>query len=111
MSTVSPMAEFGIAMDGRAPVADIPAQARAADLKAAGIGAPRPLKTIAEAIAICRSLLAGEMTEFKGQVFEVSGRRLAGGARNVPIVLAASRPNMLRLAGRATDGVLISAAT
>jgi 5,10-methylenetetrahydromethanopterin reductase len=180
------MAEFGIAMDGRAPVADIPAQARAAeeggastlwiachlylrdpitmaalalgatrrikvalmamspysmhpvfiamaaatleeiypgrvilclgvgapaDLKAAGIGAPRPLKTIAEAIAICRSLLAGEMTEFKGEVFEVSGRRLAGGARNLPIVLAASRPNMLRLAGRATDGVLISAAT
>src|SRR6267142_3812780 len=31
MSTVSPMAEFGIAMDGRAPVADIPAQARAAE--------------------------------------------------------------------------------
>jgi 5,10-methylenetetrahydromethanopterin reductase len=180
------MAEFGIAMDGRAPVADIPAQARAAeqggastlwiachlylrdpitmaalalgatrrikialmamspysvhpvfiamaaatleeiypgrvtlclgvgapaDLEAAGIGAPRPLKTIAEAIDICRSLLAGEMTEFKGQVFQVSGRRLASGARNVPIVLAASRPNMLKLAGRATDGVLISAAT
>jgi len=180
------MAEFGIAMDGRAPVADIPAQARAAevggastlwiachlylrdpitmaalalgatrrikialmamspysvhpvfiamaaatleeaypgrvilclgvgapaDLKAAGIGAPRPIKTIAEAVEICRSLLAGEMTEFKGQVFQVSGRRLASGARNVPIVLAASRPNMLKLAGRATDGVLISAAT
>ena len=180
------MAEFGIAMDGRAPVADIPAQARAAeaggastlwiachlylrdpitmaalalgatrrikialmamspysvhpvfiamaaatleeiypgrvilclgvgapaDLKAAGIDSPRPLKTIAEAVEICRSLLAGEMTEFKGQVFQVSGRRLASGARNVPIVLAASRPNMLQLAGRATDGVLISAAT
>jgi 5,10-methylenetetrahydromethanopterin reductase len=183
---VSPMAEFGIAMDGRAPVADIPAQARAAeqggastlwiachlylrdpiamaalalgatrrikvalmamspysvhpvyiamaaatleemypgrvilclgvgapaDLKAAGIEAPRPIKTIAEAIAICRSLLAGEMTDFKGEIFQVSGRRLASGARNVPIVLAASRPHMLKLAGRATDGVLISAAT
>jgi 5,10-methylenetetrahydromethanopterin reductase len=172
---VSPMAEFGISMDGRAPIADIPAQARAAeeggastlwiachlylrdpvtmaalalgatrrikvalmamspyslhpvfiamaaasleemytgrvilclgvgapaDLKAAGIDAPRPLKTLAEAIAICRSLLAGEMTDFQGEVFRVSGRRLANGARNVPIVLAASRPNMLRLAGR-----------
>ena len=180
------MAEFGISMDGRAPIADIPNQARTAeaggastlwiachlylrdpvtmaalalgatrrikvalmamspyslhpvfiamaaasleemypgrvilclgvgapaDLKAAGIAAPRPLKTLGEAIAICRSLLAGEMTDFHGEVFGVSGRRLANGARNVPIVLAASRPNMLRLAGRATDGVLISAAT
>src|SRR5260370_41316208 len=31
MSAVAPMAEFGIAMDGRAPVADIPAQAHAAE--------------------------------------------------------------------------------
>src|SRR5262245_40349708 len=169
MSMVLPMAEFGaepgaelgIALDGRAPVVDIPAQARVAeeggastlwlachlylrdpittaaralgatrrikvalmamspysmhpvliamaaatldemypgrvilclgvgapaDLKAAGIEAPRPLKTIAEAMAICRSLLAGEMTEFQGEIFRVSGRRLANGARNVPIV-------------------------
>src|SRR5215468_912605 len=82
-----------------------------ADLAAAGIASPRPLKTIAEAVAICRSLLAGEMADFRGEVFSVRGRRLAGGARKVPIVLAASRPNMLKLAGRATDGVLISAAT
>lgn len=186
MSTASPMAELGIAIDGRAPIADIPAQARAAeeggastlwiachlylrdpitqaalalgatkrikvalmamspysvhpvfiamaaatldemypgrvilclgvgapaDLKAAGLLAPRPLKTIAETVAVCRSLLAGEMTEFQGEVLHVSGRRLANGKRDVPIVLAASRPNMLKLAGRATDGVLISAAT
>ena len=180
------MAEFGISMDGRAPIADIPNQARAAeaggastlwiachlylrdpvtmaalalgatsrikvalmamspysvhpvyiamaaasleemypgrvilclgvgapaDLSSAGIASPRPIKTLAEAIAVCRSLLAGDMTDFHGEVFRVSGRRLANGARNVPIVLAASRPNMLKLAGRATDGVLISAAT
>src|SRR5262245_57193328 len=180
------MAEFGIALDGRAPMADIPAQARAAeeggastlwiachlylrdpttmaalalgatrrikvalmamspysmhpvliamaaasldemfpgrvilclgvgapaDLAAAGIVSPRPLKTIGEAVTICRSLLKGDMADFQGEIFAVSGRRLAGGPRNVPIVLAASRPNMLKLAGRATDGVLISAAT
>ena len=180
------MAEFGIALDGRAPISDIPAQARAAeeggastlwiachlyyrdpitmaalalgatrrikvalmamspysmhpvliamaaasldeafpgrvilclgvgapaDLAAAGIASPRPIKTIAEAVAICRSLLEGETTEFQGEIFSVRGRRLAGGTRKVPIVLAASRPNMLKLAGRATDGVLISAAT
>jgi 5,10-methylenetetrahydromethanopterin reductase len=82
-----------------------------ADLKAAGIEATRPLITIAETVKICRDLLAGEMVNFDGQVFHVSGRRLANGARSVPIVLAASRARMLQLAGRETDGVLISAAT
>ncbi|HKU96659.1 MAG TPA: LLM class flavin-dependent oxidoreductase [Vineibacter sp.] len=180
------MAELGISMDGRAPIADIPAQAQAAeaggattlwiachlflrdpittaavalgatrririalmamspysthpvfiamaaatldemypgrvilclgvgapaDLKAAGIESPQPLATLSETVSVCRSLLAGETVDVQGQIFRVAGRRLASGRRDVPIVLAASRPNMLRLAGRATDGVLISAAT
>jgi 5,10-methylenetetrahydromethanopterin reductase len=180
------MAEFGIAIDGRAPIADIPAQAKAAeeggastlwiachlylrdpiteaalalaatrrikialmamspysthpvyiamaaasldemypgrvilclgagapaDLKAAGIDSPKPLVAIGEAVKICRSLFAGEMADFHGRMFKVSGRRLVNGGRTIPIVIAASRPNMLKLAGRQTDGVLISAAT
>jgi 5,10-methylenetetrahydromethanopterin reductase len=180
------MAELGIAMDGRAPIADIAAQAQAAetggattlwiachlflrdpvttaalalaatkeikvalmalspysthpvyiamaaasldemypgrvilcvgsgapaDLKAAGIDSPKPLVAIGEAVKICRQLFAGEMADFHGQMFAVEGRRLVNGGRTIPIVLAASRPNMLRLAGRQTDGVLISAAT
>lgn len=180
------MAEFGISMDGRAPVTDIPAQAKAAeeggastlwiachlylrdpitmaalalgatrrikialmamspysvhpvfiamaaatldemypdrvilclgagapaDLKAAGLEATRPLLSIGETVKICRALLAGEMADFKGQMFRVSGRRLANRGAKVPIVLAASRARMLKLAGRESDGVLISAAT
>ncbi|CAN5923187.1 hypothetical protein BH11PSE3_BH11PSE3_12850 [soil metagenome] len=180
------MAEFGISMDGRAPVTDIPAQARAAeeggastlwiachlylrdpitmaalalgatekikialmamspysvhpvfiamaaatleemypgrvvlclgagapaDLKAAGLEATRPLVTIDETVKICRALLDGERVDLQGQIFHVAGRRLANGKRNVPIVVAASRARMLQLAGRQTDGVLISAAT
>src|SRR5262245_54410302 len=180
------MTEFGISMEGRVPLADIPAQARAAeyggastlwiachlylrdpitmsalalgatkhikialmamspysthpvfiamaaasldemypgrvilclgagapaDLRAAGIDSPRPLRTLRESVEICRSLLAVEMTEHSGEIFKVAGRRLVNGKRDVPIVLAASRPNMLALAGRITDGVLISAAT
>ena len=180
------MTEFGISMDGRAPVTDIPAQAKAAeeggastlwiachlylrdpitmaalalgatrrikialmamspysvhpvfiamaaatldemypgrvilclgagapaDLEAAGLEAAKPLIGIGETVKICRALLAGEMADFQGQMFRVSGRRLANGGRKVPIVLAASRARMLKLAGRASDGVLISAAT
>jgi 5,10-methylenetetrahydromethanopterin reductase len=82
-----------------------------ADLKAAGIDSPKPLVAIGEAVKICRQLFAGEMADFHGQMFSVEGRRLANGGRAIPIVVAASRPNMLRLAGRQTDGVLISAAT
>jgi 5,10-methylenetetrahydromethanopterin reductase len=180
------MAEFGISMDGRSPVTDIPAQAKAAeegsastlwiachlylrdpitmaalalgatrrikialmamspysvhpvfiamaaatldemypgrvilclgtgapaDLKAAGLEATRPLLSIGETVKICRALLAGEMADFQGQMFRVSGRRLVNGGAKVPIVLAASRARMLKLAGRESDGVLISAAT
>src|SRR5215475_14166366 len=82
-----------------------------ADLKAAGIDSPKPLVAIGEAVKICRQLFAGEMADFHGQMFNVAGRRLANGGRRIPIVIAASRPNMLKLAGRQSDGVLISAAT
>jgi 5,10-methylenetetrahydromethanopterin reductase len=82
-----------------------------ADLKAAGIESPKPLVAIGEAVKICRGLFAGEMADFDGQAFKVSGRRLANGGKHIPIVIAASRPNMLKLSGRDTDGVLISAAT
>jgi 5,10-methylenetetrahydromethanopterin reductase len=64
-----------------------------------------------EAIGVARALLSGETIDFKGERFRVSGRRLANGAREIPIFLAASGPQMLELAGAAADGVLISAGT
>ncbi|WP_322514147.1 LLM class flavin-dependent oxidoreductase [Rhodopseudomonas palustris] len=81
------------------------------DLEAAGLVAEHPLGTLREAIALARALLGGETVDFNGERFKVSGRRLSTGARDVPIYLAASGPQMLELAGAAADGVLISAAT
>jgi len=81
------------------------------DLKAAGIEAPKPLKTLEESITICRGLFAGEAVQYAGDVFRVSERRLEGAPCDVPIVLAASRPRMLELAGRHADGAIISGAT
>jgi 5,10-methylenetetrahydromethanopterin reductase len=81
------------------------------DLEAAGLAADHPLGTMREAIGVARALLSGERIDFKGERFRVSGRRLANGAREIPIFLAASGPQMLELAGAAADGVLISAAT
>lgn len=81
------------------------------DLAAAGIAAPHPLSTIGETIAIARALLAGDTVAVQGERFRIDGRGLASGARQVPVLLAASGPRMLELAGKAADGVVISAAS
>ncbi len=82
-----------------------------ADMAAAGIDRPRPLATLCEAIAICRALFGGGSADLNGEVFRVAGRRLAGAPCAVPIMLAASGPKMLELAGSHSDGVVISGAT
>ncbi len=81
------------------------------DLDAAGVARPRPLATLDESIDIARALLAGEVVRHQGERFQVNGRALETGPQDVPIVLAASGPRMLQLAGRRADGVLLSAAT
>ena len=81
------------------------------DLEAAGVATPHPLRTMRESLVIVRALLARETVTHGGETFRVRGRRLATGARSVPLILAASGPRMLSLAGSAADGVLISAAT
>ncbi len=80
------------------------------DLAAAGIATPHPARTLSEAIAVCRTLFAGEAVAHDGAVFRLSGRGLASGAHAVPIILAATGPRMLALAGSRADGVLISGA-
>jgi 5,10-methylenetetrahydromethanopterin reductase len=81
------------------------------DLEAAGIVAEHPLQTLREALEVSRSLLAGETINYGGERYKISGRRLAMGARPVPLWLAASGPHMLELAGEKADGVVISAGT
>jgi 5,10-methylenetetrahydromethanopterin reductase len=80
------------------------------DLAAVGLNAGKPLQAISESIAIARALLAGEVVRFDGQRFRVTNQGLSSGERSVPIILAASGPKMLELAGAEADGVLISAA-
>ena len=81
------------------------------ELEAAGIVAEQPVRTLREAFAVARTLLNGETIDFQGQRYRVSGRRLATGARPVPLWLAASGPQMLQLAGETADGIIISAGT
>lgn len=80
-----------------------------ADLNALSIDGSKPLKVMREALKISKALLAGETVKFEGAHYSVSSRALVTGPRDVPIVLAASGPGMLELAGAEADGVLISA--
>lgn len=80
------------------------------DQDAAGIERPRPLATLRETIAVCRALFAGDTIDHRGEVFTVTQRRLVNAPCDIPIVLAASGPKMLALAGSDADGVIISGA-
>src|SRR6201982_1553076 len=79
------------------------------DLEAVGLSAEQPVLALRETIAISRALLAGETVSYVGRRFSASGRRLVGGARPLPIWLAASGPHTLELAGAAAGGAVISA--
>ncbi len=78
------------------------------DLAAAGIAAPHPARTLGEAIAVCQRLFAGGPVIHDGERFRLSGRALVNGGRAIRVILAATGPRMLALAGREADGVLIS---
>jgi 5,10-methylenetetrahydromethanopterin reductase len=82
-----------------------------ADLKAVGLDASKPLKAMREAFDAIRGLLDGQTVKFAGDAFTINDRRLVTGRRAIPLVLAASGPQMLELAGAIADGVLISAGT
>lgn len=80
-----------------------------ADLADAGIETPAPLGAMREALDICRALFSGETVRIEGGRFQASGRALGPGRRDIPLLLAASGPRMLQLAGSHADGVLLSA--
>ena len=81
------------------------------DLADAGVAPPRPLRALREALELTRMLLSGERVSYEGEVYRVRGRRLPSGPRGVAIVLAASGPRTLELAGASADGVVLSTAS
>ena len=80
-----------------------------ADLNALSIDGSKPLKLMREALKVTKALFQGETVRYEGEHFTISSRALVTGPRDIPIVLAASGPGMLELAGAEADAVLISA--
>lgn len=68
-----------------------------------------PYKRVRDTARFLRSALAGEKVDTAFETFEVHGFRLARHIEQPPpILLAALRPGMLRLAGREADGAVIN---
>lgn len=75
-----------------------------------GIEVGKPATVMAETTAIVRGLLAGETVTLDGERFVYNGAKLEARPvqARVPIFFAAMGPQMLRLAGRVADGVLLN---
>lgn len=74
----------------------------------------RPLKRAREYIEIVRKVTAGERVEYEGEIYQ-TGRRFQLSWKptypSVPIYLAGLGPQMTKLVGRVSDGVVINMAT
>lgn len=67
-----------------------------------------PIRHMREYLACLAPLLRGEEARFAGEEFRIDGYRLeVPGAVAPPVLVAALGPQMLRLAGRLTDGTAI----
>ena len=71
-----------------------------------------PLSRIREYLEIVGAALRGEKLDYQGRFYHARGFKLAfkPSGRGIPVYLAAFGPQMSRLAGRLSDGVLINMA-
>lgn len=74
-----------------------------------GIPFEDPYRRVRDTIRFLRTALAGEKVTHEYDTFAVKGFRLGIGVDEIPpILVAALRPGMLRLAGREGDGAIIN---
>ena len=89
-------AVFGIGAGDRSTLANL------------GVERERPLRRVLETIDVSRRLWAGERVDHEG-TFTARDAGLNFGAGTVPVYVGAQGPDMLRMAGKHADGVLINA--
>ncbi len=79
-------------------------------LQESGHAVEKPVRAMREFCDALRRLWAGEAVHIEGEFIKLAGARLGfKPAAPVPIYVAAMGPEMLRLAGRIGDGVVLSA--
>jgi 5,10-methylenetetrahydromethanopterin reductase len=79
------------------------------NLGESGVEPIKPIKVMREYVQALRALMAGEAVRLEGEVHKLRGAHLAfqKGA-GIPIFIASTGPQMLRLAGEIGDGVVLS---
>ena len=77
-----------------------------------GVSFDRPIGRVREYLEIVRLAMQGEKLKFNGKFFQADGFKMAfkPTRRSIPVYLAAFGPQMSRLAGKISDGVLINMA-
>ena len=79
-------------------------------LQESGRAVERPVRAMRQFTEALRKLWAGEAVHVDGEFVTLAGARLAfKPSAPIPIYIAAMGPDMLRLAGRIGDGVVLSA--
>jgi 5,10-methylenetetrahydromethanopterin reductase len=80
------------------------------NLRESGIEKPeKPVRVIREYVEVLRALWAGETVDQEGLIWQLRGARLAfTPPQEIPIFIASTGPQVLRLAGRIANGVLYS---
>jgi 5,10-methylenetetrahydromethanopterin reductase len=79
------------------------------NLGESGVEPVKPIKVMREYVAAMRALLAGEAVTLDGEVHRLRGAHMTfqKGAP-IPILIASTGPQMLRLAGAIADGIVLS---
>jgi len=76
---------------------------------ALGIERKRPIRALREATELMRRLWTGEAVDYRGEMFRFHGAHLdfEPPRADIPVVIAGRGPQVLGLAGRIADGVMI----
>lgn len=67
----------------------------------------KPLKVVKDSINICKQIWSGESFDYEGEYFSLKNAKMELPSQNIPIWIAARGEQMLKLAGRLADGVLL----
>lgn len=74
-----------------------------------GLGFENPYARVRDTVRFLREAFSGQKVDAEYETFEVSGFRLSNNpVATPPIVVAALRPGMLRLAGQESDGAVVN---
>ncbi|TFG11510.1 LLM class flavin-dependent oxidoreductase [Candidatus Thorarchaeota archaeon] len=79
------------------------------DLERRGIEIEKPVTVLREGVKALRKLWNGEKVTVSNELFDIQGYSLRSSNNlNIPIFLGVRGPQMLRLAGKIADGVILS---